>query len=130
MQGGGISAGNGPVSSKLESFGTVRARLGYAVDRVLPYVTGGFAWGNNKITDFGTSQSQTLTADGGGGRGVRPHQQLTARAEYLYTDLGKADYKALARPGRRVNGAARRQLQVLTHRNSTRAGPRPARRGS
>ncbi|WP_332119505.1 outer membrane protein [Azorhizobium caulinodans] len=100
VQGGGISAGNGPVSSKLESFGTVRARLGYAVDRVLPYVTGGFAWGNNKITDFGTSQSQTLTGwTVGGGVEYALTNNWTARAEYLYTDLGKADYKALGEAG-------------------------------
>ena len=35
----GVSAG-----SKLENLGTVRARLGYAMDRALLYVTGGWAW--------------------------------------------------------------------------------------
>ena len=29
----------------LQAFGTSRLRLGYAVDRSLPYVTGGMAWG-------------------------------------------------------------------------------------
>jgi outer membrane immunogenic protein len=39
-------------SSKLDSFGTVRARLGYAFDRWLPYITGGWAWGHNKISSY------------------------------------------------------------------------------
>ena len=35
---------------KTEWFGTVRGRVGYAFDRFLPYLTGGFAYGSVKTT--------------------------------------------------------------------------------
>ncbi len=36
--------------SKIENFGTVRGRLGYAFDNVLVYGTGGWAWGHANST--------------------------------------------------------------------------------
>ena len=38
------------VSSKTDAMGTVRGRIGYAVNNVLLYGTGGYAWIDNKIT--------------------------------------------------------------------------------
>jgi len=36
--------------SKIKSFGTVRGRLGYSFGSVLPYVTGGYAYGKSSTT--------------------------------------------------------------------------------
>lgn len=95
-----ISASHGPVSSKLDYFGTVRARLGYAFDRVLPYVTGGLAWGNNKITANGVSQSNTSTGwTAGAGVEYALTNNWTARAEYLYLDLGKSGFQSVGDAG-------------------------------
>lgn len=44
--------------SKLEYFGTARARIGYAFGRFMPFVTGGLAWGYNKV------QADGYLADG------------------------------------------------------------------
>ena len=47
---GGVCAtdGGGQCESKQSWFGTTRARLGYAFDRFLPYITGGAAYGDVK----------------------------------------------------------------------------------
>ena len=38
------------VASKTDALGTVRGRIGYAVNHVLFYGTGGYAWIDNKIS--------------------------------------------------------------------------------
>ncbi|MBB6308299.1 outer membrane protein [Xanthobacter tagetidis] len=93
LQGGDISASTGGLSSSLDMLGTVRGRLGYAFGRVLPYVTGGLAYGNNSVDNFGWNQSQThvgWTAGAGVEYALTDH--WTAKAEYLYTDLGSKYY--------------------------------------
>ena len=50
---GGI-AGCQTSSSRLNDFGTLRGRVGYAWNNVLLYGTGGFAWGQNSVTHTGT----------------------------------------------------------------------------
>src|SRR5260370_19356728 len=44
-------AGAPLVSSKINYFGTARGRLGYTVDRVMVYGTGGLAWAHNRAND-------------------------------------------------------------------------------
>lgn len=96
IAGGDISAGTLGLSSTLDLLGTVRGRLGYAFGPVLPYVTGGFAWGNNAISIPGASQSQTLTGwTVGAGIEYALTEHWTAKTEYLYTDLGSKSYDAL-----------------------------------
>lgn len=96
FQGGDISDGVAGVDSKLDWFGTVRGRLGYAFGRVLPYVTGGFAYGNNSIDNLGWSQSKTLTGwTAGAGIEYALTDHWTAKTEYLYTDLGSSFYDNL-----------------------------------
>jgi outer membrane immunogenic protein len=46
--------GTASVSRRLDYLGTVRARLGYAADNVLFYVTGGLAYGETKLSYAGT----------------------------------------------------------------------------
>lgn len=103
----------GTIDTKLEAFGTVRGRLGYAIDRLLPYVTGGLAWGNIKVSEQwdtyvgGVLQpSLSGTASGsetlwgwtvGGGVEYAFADNWTAKAEYLYADLGDINWDSAAR---------------------------------
>ncbi|MCK0196697.1 porin family protein [Ancylobacter sp. 6x-1] len=95
LQGSDINDSNGfyGVSSKLDYFGTVRARLGYAFDNVMPYVTGGFAYGHNKIDYLGWDESKTHTGwTAGAGVEYAFNNNWTAKIEYLYVDLGDEYY--------------------------------------
>ncbi|HSI40589.1 MAG TPA: outer membrane protein [Xanthobacteraceae bacterium] len=84
------------VSSKLDYFGTVRGRLGYAFGNVLPYVTGGFAWGHNEVSFDGLSSDKTLTGwTAGAGLEYAVTNNWTVKAEYLYMDLGDAYYDSI-----------------------------------
>lgn len=97
---------------KVTALGTLRARLGYAADNFMPYVTGGLAIAKTKhvlgcdpalvratagscLTDpnrvFHASKSDTSTgyALGFGGE-YAVTKNWTFKAEYLYTDLGKS----------------------------------------
>lgn len=99
---------------KVTALGTLRARLGYAADRFMPYVTGGLAIGKSKHVlgcetalvvnpgtggctagtatrvEFENSGSDTSTGYvvGFGGE-YAVTDNWTLKAEYLYTDLGK-----------------------------------------
>ncbi len=71
--------------------GTARGRIGYAFDRFLPFVSGGAAFGNVKISDGGGSASATRTGYAlGGGLEYGFAGNWTARVDYHYVDLGKA----------------------------------------
>lgn len=84
--------------SKMDYFGTVRARLGYAFDNVLPYVTGGLAWGHNEIEnrfDGITSDNTHVGWTVGGGLEYALTNNWTVKAEYLYMDLGDEYYDSI-----------------------------------
>jgi outer membrane immunogenic protein len=74
--------------------GSIRGRLGYAVDRALFYATGGAAFGgikNNYFGAGGTEDSLTHTRVGytvGGGVEYAIDSNWSVRAEYRYTDFG------------------------------------------
>jgi outer membrane immunogenic protein len=81
--------------SEMKYLGTVRGRLGVAQDRVLFYVTGGFAWAKVDATmtvvGAGTG-SDTMNLTGwtaGGGIEYAFAPNWTVRAEYLYVDFSK-----------------------------------------
>jgi outer membrane immunogenic protein len=88
------------ISQDLSWFGTVRGRLGWANGAALYYVTGGWAFGHVKTdTAFqfnagapaldARSFSDNLSGwTVGGGIETRIAQKWTAKAEYLYMDLG------------------------------------------
>jgi outer membrane immunogenic protein len=80
----------GPCETKNPWFGTARGRVGYAFDRVMPYVTGGLAFGGVKANTAGGSVSETRAGwTVGGGVEAAIAGPLTAKIEYLYADLGK-----------------------------------------
>lgn len=88
----------------IDYFGTIRARLGYAFDRVLPYITGGAAYGRLHADQL--SMAETLAVQDGVplststtnwgwtlGAGVEyaMTNNWTLKVEYLYVDLGDLD---------------------------------------
>ncbi|AWM01396.1 outer membrane protein [Bradyrhizobium amphicarpaeae] len=91
---GGIPAS---VSSKTDAMGTVRGRIGWAVNNVLLYGTGGYAWIDNKITATlgGASVSDSKFHSGWTvGAGVEAYiaPQWSVKGEYLYRSLGGETY--------------------------------------
>lgn len=70
---------------------TVRGRLGYAADRVMPFVTAGGAFGDIRASSPGLAGGSTANAGWtvGGGIEFAVVGNWTAKAEYLYVDLGK-----------------------------------------
>ncbi|MFS8036999.1 outer membrane protein [Xanthobacter sp. AM11] len=92
--------------SSVDYFGTIRARLGYAIDRFLPYITGGVAYGKTgtDVSVLGVPLfSESSTSWGwtiGAGGEFAITNNWTFKAEYLYVDLGSSDVDAtLVAPG-------------------------------
>ncbi|ESZ26513.1 porin [Mesorhizobium sp. L2C066B000] len=88
-------AGGLIAQARLDAFGTIRGRVGYAFDRWLPYVTAGVAMGNVKIDEFVFGATETKFQTGyavGGGAEYAFNNNWSFRAEYLYIDLGKKDF--------------------------------------
>jgi len=76
---------------------TARGRVGYAWDRWLPYVTGGAAFGDMQFkTPAGGSQAKDKVGWtlGGGLEYAFAASRWSAKAEYLYVDLGTANCDA------------------------------------
>lgn len=90
--------------AKINALGTVRGRAGYAIDRFLPYVTGGFAWANARtgvtvggdaIPNYSFTDSKVFTGwTVGAGLEYAVTSNITAKIEYLYADLGSKDLDA------------------------------------
>jgi len=72
---------------------TVRGRLGYAWNTVMPYVTGGAAFGDIEATVPGIGSAKTNKAGWTVGGGVEwaLTGKVTAKVEYLYVNLGNFD---------------------------------------
>lgn len=91
----------GEAESRLRWAGAVRARAGVALDRFMPYIAGGVAFGNVKnsfslsTVDEGISVTQTKTLTGwtaGAGVDYAATDNVILRLEYRYTDYGKKDF--------------------------------------
>jgi len=90
-------------SSKMKWNGAARARLGYAYDRILPYIAGGVSFGEY---EFGVrfssgrdifSEKSTMTGwNIGAGFEYAATDNLILRAEYRYTDFGNKTFHGLA----------------------------------
>ena len=70
---------------------TVRGRAGYAFGGVLPYLTGGLAVGDIRAATPGFAGASNTSAGwtAGGGIEVGLTGNWSAKAEYLYVDLGR-----------------------------------------
>jgi outer membrane immunogenic protein len=90
-------AGIASAEAKIQAFGTLRGRIGVAVDQVLIYGTGGAAFANNKLTAtlFNASVSDTQWHPGwtaGGGVEVAFNRNWSGKVEYLFTRFTSEDY--------------------------------------
>jgi outer membrane immunogenic protein len=74
-------------------FGTTRARAGIALNNVLFYGTGGFAYGGLRAEMAGVTEARTLYGWAAGlGLEVGFTPNWSAKAEYLYVDLSDRNY--------------------------------------
>lgn len=85
--------------TELRWSGAARVRAGYAVDRFLPYIAGGVAFGQvqNKysITGINRTYSDKETVTGwtlGAGVDYAVTDNVIVRFEYRYTDFGRKDF--------------------------------------
>lgn len=106
----GVNTATDVVKGETNMFGTLRGRAGYAVNGwLMPYVTGGLAVTQGKLSDrftltspagavlAATSDSKSKTRMGwtvGGGAEALLTQNVSVKAEYLYADFGKTAYFA------------------------------------
>ncbi|MFD1792854.1 outer membrane protein [Ochrobactrum teleogrylli] len=102
---------DGRLKTNLRWSGAIRPRVGYAIDRFLPYIAGGVAFGNIKdnvslnnptsATQRTFSQQKTKTGwTIGGGVDYAATDNVILRVEYRYTDFrnrnlefGNGDFK-------------------------------------
>jgi len=74
-------------------FGTLRGRIGYAMNNILIYGTGGFAYGDLTGELAGLEETKTHTGwTLGAGMEVGFTPRWSAKAEYLYMDLADRGY--------------------------------------
>jgi outer membrane immunogenic protein len=93
-------AGAPLVNSKTNYFGTARGRLGYTVDRVMVYGTGGLAWAHNRANDGAFLDDQTHVGwAAGAGVEYAFAPNWSTKLEWLYADYGNKTY-ALTAPTR------------------------------
>jgi outer membrane immunogenic protein len=114
-------------TSKLEWLATVRGRLGVTFDRFLIYGTGGVAFGSVKVSDqfdfrpagapgLGLAGSSSSSRTGyviGAGVEYAFTNNISAKVEYLFADLGKTSYVHGIVPGTPNSGA------TLTNKTTT-----------
>ncbi|SJZ93915.1 outer membrane immunogenic protein [Enhydrobacter aerosaccus] len=90
-----VSGGAGPSTISAQStvpwFATFRARAGYPVGSVMPYVTGGAVWGHQTLSGYDTAGGGYFNASNNfwtwtAGGGVEGHitDRWSAKLEYLY----------------------------------------------
>jgi outer membrane immunogenic protein len=88
-------------SGNVTGEGSLRVRFGYALDRALLYVTGGYTGANLKgsVADFSGAPniyaSQSAYLNGfilGGGLEFAVTNNISLKAEYLFNDYGSASY--------------------------------------
>ena len=91
------------VEADVNWMASVRGRIGYAFDHILPYVTGGFAAADvdvsaNDLPIPGGIFTGSETFTGwivGGGVEMGFTENLSAKIEYLYADLGEETFVVL-----------------------------------
>ncbi len=87
----GTDCGGASCRTRNDFLSTVRGRAGIAIDRLMPYVTGGLAVGNIRATVPGFAGIDQTNAGwtAGGGLEYALSNNWTVKAEYLFVDLRK-----------------------------------------
>jgi high affinity Mn2+ porin len=99
---------SGTANEQLEYLASLRGRLGYATGAWTPFVTGGIAWASTRFsrTDLTTGNEDANPSNVrlgyvlGGGVDYRLDSRWSARAEYLYTNLGLTGWLFVSAPAR------------------------------
>jgi Opacity protein and related surface antigens len=69
----------------------MRGRIGYRLDTIMPYVTGGVAWGSHEVTATGPAAGSWSGVQGGYAVGIGAElpaaDDISLKLEYLYTRL-------------------------------------------
>lgn len=92
-----FSSSAASASSKIDWYGTVRPRIGYAYDNTLFYGTGGLAYGHVKydgsVAGVGSFSDDKTKAGWTIGAGVEHAftDHVTAKLEYQYVDFGSSN---------------------------------------
>lgn len=89
------------MDTKVSNYGSVRGRVGFAMDRWLVFATGGWAWGNAQTSysdtgappPFGTNKINGSGGTVGAGIEYAVTNNWLARVEYRYTDLGNHGFE-------------------------------------
>lgn len=108
-------------SARISSFGTVRGRLGYAMDRALIFATAGVAGANMKAATIITDATPAVVYSGSGdtfhtgyalGAGLEYAftNNVSAKGEYVYANLSKKDY--FSAPNQISSGASLNLLRA------------------
>jgi outer membrane immunogenic protein len=89
---GSVACAPGVCETRNNWLGTFRGRLGYAMGRFMPYVTGGLAVGGVKtsVTGFADSSTTRTGWTVGGGLEYAVSGPWSIKVEYDYVDLGRA----------------------------------------
>lgn len=89
----GSTAALGGVSAEQDWLGTIRARIGYAVDQILVYGTGGVAFAGVDVTGGGVTDDDTHVGwTIGAGVEVMLTEAWSLKGEYLYVDFDQETY--------------------------------------
>jgi outer membrane immunogenic protein len=113
---------NATLEHDVDWFGTARARVGYAADGWLAYVTGGYAFARVALKGTATaggasaSLTQNSTPSGwtiGGGAELALGPDWSARLEYLYVDLGTVNNTIVVPGAPALTDSARVQMNVV-----------------
>ena len=102
------ATGTGTANEQLEYLASLRGRAGYAMGSWTPFVTGGIAWASTRYsrTDLTTGNEDANPSNvrlgyvAGAGVDYRLDQRWSARAEYLYTNLGLSGFAFASAPAR------------------------------
>jgi outer membrane immunogenic protein len=84
--------GDETIKAKTDVVATLKGRVGYAVDRFLPYVTGGVAVAHNTVSATDGDLKDDATQFGwtaGAGIEVAIDERWSFSVEYLYADMGE-----------------------------------------
>jgi high affinity Mn2+ porin len=93
------ATGIAPFNTTIDYFETARSRVGYAFGSVLPYLTGGVAWGQTRVNVNGTDGNIIASKSAmhvgwtaGAGLEYALTGHWTAKVEYNYIDLARRTY--------------------------------------
>jgi high affinity Mn2+ porin len=102
------ATGTGTATEQLEYLATLRGRVGYDMGGWTPFVTGGIAWASTRFSriDLTTGNEDANPSNIrlgyalGAGLDYRLDQRWSARAEYLYANLGLTGFLFGSAPAR------------------------------